>query len=456
MDRLRFPFGRAPLWLLVCALVSGLMVLASELRLNAERPDLVLATFVPAQHAAYERLLPQFEKTHGVSVKAELVTWQALRGRLQNALLAGAKVADLVELSEDSMGFYTRGPLSDIGFLDLTERIEREGLRKKIVDSRFSLWSTRGRVFALPHDVHPVMLTYRRDLVEELGIDVSKLETWDDFVTMGRRITRDLNGDGVPDRYALDLPMSGSWGLRTLLIQRGGSLIDARGHYDLTAPHIADTIEWYIEQTFGPERIAFEFGWGQPLAKALLDGLALFYITPDWRTQLFEMDVPKLRGKLGVMPLPAWTPGGRRTSVWGGSGLAITKQCRRPELAWELAKFLYLNEAELGRRFAETGVLPPFVDAWDQPELTAPDPFYSGQRVGQLFASLAPQTPPVYSSPYRSVVEVKLDEAFGRAVQHYKLHGKYGFRAQVATLLESAQRDAELITGRNRLAARDE
>ncbi len=455
MPRLQFPFGRAPFWLLVSSVLSGLVVLVSELRVNVARPDLLMATFAPAQHAAYERVIPAFEAKHGVDVEIQLVTWQALRGRLQNALLAGAEVPDLLELSEDSMGFYTRGPLEDVGFVDLTERIDREKLRDKLVESRFSLWSTRKRVFALPHDVHPVVLTYRRDLVEQLGIDVAKLETWADFVAMGRKVTKDLTGDGVPDRYALDLPMSGSWGLRTLLLQRTGSLIDEEGRFELSSPEIASTIEWYIEQTFGPERIAFEFGWGQTLSKALLDGSALFYLTPDWRTHLFEMDVPKLRGKLAVMPLPAWSPGGRRTSVWGGSGLAIAKSSKRQELAWELAKFLYLDKPELGKRFLDTGIIPPFKDAWDLPEFLEPSSFYSNQPIGSLLAALARETPPVYSSPYRSVVEIKLDEAFGRAVQHFKAHGHTGLRERILELLSDAQREAEVVVGRNQLARRD-
>ena len=46
-------------------------------------------------------------------------------------------------------------------------------------------------MFALPHDVHPVMLAYRRDLFEQLGIDVNKLTTWDEFARVGRQVTQD-------------------------------------------------------------------------------------------------------------------------------------------------------------------------------------------------------------------------------------------------------------------------
>jgi len=93
-----------------------------------------------------------------------------------------------------------------------------------MVESRYARWTSRGRIFALPHDVHPVALCYRRDLLAELGIDVAALTTWDEFVTVGRQVTCDLTGDGVPDRYMLDAPTAESWLLGIPLLQRGGGL----------------------------------------------------------------------------------------------------------------------------------------------------------------------------------------------------------------------------------------
>ncbi len=80
------------------------------------------------------------------------------------------------------------GPIEAVGFVDLTDRLAKDGLLERINTPSFSPWSSRGRVFGLPHDVHPVMLGYRADIVEAAGIDVSKIETWDDF----ERIMRPL------------------------------------------------------------------------------------------------------------------------------------------------------------------------------------------------------------------------------------------------------------------------
>ncbi len=448
----RFPYGKAPFWLLVLALSSSLLLWATRQR-AAKPADLTLATFAVQHYSAYQRVLQEFERRHHVKVGLQLVDQRALQTRLQNAMLAHTAVPDLVELIDGSIGYFTRGPLKDVGFADLTARIAQSGYRERIVASRFSKWQSRGHLFAVPHDVHPVMLAYRADLVEQLGIHVEELETWDAFAAAGARATKDLNGDGSIDRYMIDLPAAGDFGLKVLLLQRGVELFGSRGEVSFDDPRTVDTMLWYLKQVRGPRRIATECGWGQPLAKAMIDGVALFYIAPDWRSYLMQTDVPSLSGKLKLMPLPAWEKGGRRTSVWGGTGLAITKQSRHQDLAWELVKFLYFNTDELGKRFASTNIVPPFKDAWGLPEFQAPNRFYSGQRLGAEYARLAPDTPPVWDSPYTATAEGKLSEVFLHSAQYFEANGEQGLRQVIERELTAAQAYVQRVMSRNVVGA---
>jgi arabinosaccharide transport system substrate-binding protein len=420
----RFPYGRAPFWLLVVAIASTIVRVGLGGR--SERPDLLFVTFSRTHLETYEKAAGEFEARHHVKVQFQYADWRSLRSRLENAMLAGADVPDMVEVFEGSLGFLTRGPAADVGLIDLTDRIDAEGLDRRLVASRFSLWSTKGRIYALPHDVHPVMLAYRRDLVERLGIDVRQLDTWDKFVEVGRRVTRDEDGDGVIDHYMLDLPDDGQWGLETLLLQRGGQLFDEAGNVVFDDPATADLIRWYIEQTRGPQKITYDAGMDQPLLKTMTDGLVLFYITPDWRSGVFQHDLPNLKGKMALIPLPAWQPGARRTSVWGGTGLIFTKHGEHPELAWELAQLLYLNPKEAGARFLGTNIVPILKEAWTLPELDAPNPYYSNQPIGRLYADLAPSTPPRYVTALTAVAQQKLNEAYSRSLEHYKRFGADG------------------------------
>jgi len=447
---MEFPFGKAPLCILALALVMGVVLAVAQTPGGGRPPDLVFAISSRNHYDAYIHAIPEFEKERGVKVQTQLINARALQSRLRSALMVGADVPDLVELLNGSMGFFAKGPLEDVGFADLTDTIRAEGLDKAMVESRFSLWESRGHVFALPHDVHPVALAYRRDLIEALGIDANALETWDDFVAMGRKMTADLNRDGIYDRYALDLPTNGGYGLQVLILQRGGEYFTADGAVAFDSDLVADTICWYLDKVYGPNPIATSGGSGQALYKAIQDGLILFHFCPDWRTKTFETDMPSLAGKMALMPLPAWEKGGRRTSTWGGTGLAIAKRCKDFDLAWDFARFLYLRKDIVGKRFASLNILPPLKEAWTMPEIRAPRPYYSNQPIGELFAALGPQTPPDYVSAFTILARAKVDEAMANAVVYYKAHGEAGLREYVKKDLRRCADYVRTIIARNR------
>lgn len=453
MDRLKqfeFPYGGAALVVLVGALLTGGFILASDLRKAAvAKPDLVFATFTKEHAKAYESAVAEFEKKHNVRVQVQVVDQRALQGRLQSALTVGADVPDMVELLDGTMGTFTKGPLEDVGFIDLTDRVREAKLDQTLVTSRFGKWSSRGRIFALPHDVHPTMLVYRRDLIEKLGIDTNKLTTWEEFCRVGREITKDYNGDGVVDHYMIDLPAAEAWAMRLLILQNGSGMFNEAGDVMFDDDASAEVLCWYVEQIQGKNRISFSAGWGQNLAKAMLDGLCLFYIAPDWRTAQFEADVPKLKGMVAVMPMPAWKEGSIRTSTWGATGLAITKKCKRPDLAWELAMHLYYVPEQLGPRFAKTNILPPYIPSWSQPEFDEPREFWSNQKLGREYANLAPQVPDEKANAYMQLAEAKLQEAFESIRLYHAEKGSEGLREFAKVELKKRADDIRRVAARN-------
>ena len=450
-----FPYGKAPFWILVLSVVTGIMLLVVSGKSNSDSYDLVFVTFARSHLEGYQQATKEFEKEHGVRIHIQLVSDRAVKDRLQSALMTDAEVPDLVETLADSMGYFTQGPVEDIGFMDLTDLLKQEQvndvtLYDRFVESRFSRLSRNGRIYALPHDVHPLVLCYRRDIVEdELGIDINQIETWDDFTRIGRQVTKDLDGDGNPDRFMIDLDKAGGDFIIPLLQQRDEGLFDVDGNLTLDTEGVVDTIVWYIRQCYGPNRIAFSAGWGQTLAKTISDGLVLFYYCPDWRSKQFEMDVPQLEGKLALMSLPAWKPGGRRVSTWGGTGLAITKACKNKELAWAYAKKLYLKREDLADRFMASYILPPVKDAWELPIFQTPIPLYSNQSIGQLYAALAPDIPPNYASPYYELARSKLNEAFMNAAQYYQDQGESGLLVYTKSELQRVSGYVEKVMSHN-------
>lgn len=439
---MNFPFGKAPFFILLVALATGLGVLVSHRTYGKNRPTLVMLTAARLHADIYLSKLPEFERRHNVKVDVQVMDQFALRTRLQAAFTTGGEVPDVVEMPQYA-SYFLRGPTKDVGLLDLTDWVKENKLQDRMVASRFSMWQRRGVVFGLPHDVHPTMLAYRADIVEdELKIDVSKIKTWDDFVAMARPIV-------TPNRFALELSNSGSYWLSMLMLQRGIGLFNAQGEVTFDQPEVADVVVWYLQQLLGPQRIAYDLGTNQPLWRGMRDGVVLFYFTPDWRTRNIELFAPDLKGKMKLMPLPAWTPGGRRTSTWGATGIGATKGSRNPELAKKLMEFLYVEQTDQGKSWMELHILPPVQSAWNLPAFETPFPFFQGQRIMRMYADLANDVPPAYASPYTPKAEDKLQEAFLNCATYYKANGENGLRDFVRAEFKRQADDVRAAIARN-------
>jgi arabinosaccharide transport system substrate-binding protein len=438
----RFPYGASAAVMAGLAVASGAYLAAR--RGQKPRYDLRLWTFAKPHGDAYLKMLPDFLRKHpSVSVDIQIVAGEAVTSRLQAAFWSNLDVPDLAEVEISWAGSFFRGRLESIGFRDLTERIHQTGLWERIVQARFAPYTTRGRIFGIPHDVHPVMLAYRRDLVEKLGIDVERLRTWDEFVEVGRRVT-------VPGkRFMMELPPEGLSALEVMLFQRGGGYFDAQGNCTLDNEIAIETMRYYAPLVAGKHRIGNDLGGGQIFTRALEDGYYLFMVAPDWRTKSIEQDVPKVAGRMALMPLPAFHPGGRRTSTWGGTMIGITKRCADPDLAWELIMHLYLNKEALAEQFRGTNILPPARDLWDHPAYDEPRPFWSNQPLGRLYANLAPETPPQYTSPYIGLAKAKLSEALIACVRYYDRYGVRGFDGFVRQQMARAAAEVRRQMRRN-------
>ena len=473
-----FPFGKAPLVLLVLFLLTGAYQVLSPA--SREQPTLLVWTFATSHHNTYVDVVPSFERSHpGTTVDVRLVHGTAIGPRLRAAFWTDLDVPDLVEIEISKAGSFFRGPPEEIGFMDLTPYLERadprDGVRwrDKIVDSRLAPYRVvkEGRTyqFGLPHDVHPVMLAYRADILEpELralagrdprfagyrdcgGDGLLDIETWDEFAAIGRELTVETEG-GI--RYMCEMSDTSRSTFEVMLFQTGGGYFDREGEVAFDDDIAVRVMMKLIPMVAGPDRIAKDLGWGA-WSKAVEDGTYICWFSPDWRSKFCENRVPSAAGKLKLMPVPAFERGGRRTSTWGGTMIGITRRCRdrgRADLAWELALHLYVNDDTLEQRFHNTNILPPFKDQWGHPVIDAPNAFYSGQPIGRLYADLGDDVPPQYASPFIELAKTQISVAVARCAKWYDAHHGEGREAFEDFVRETLKETADIVrreTARN-------
>jgi len=445
----KFPFGTAPLVLLIVTSLAGLWVMVHPIAANTATAR--VWTFVPEHARQYRAAGAAYELLHpGVTIDVQQFDYQTVSTRLRSAFWADLDVPELVDVEISSAGTFFTGPVEEIGFVDLKPRLEASGLLRRMVASRFAPYTNRGHIFGMPHDVHPVLFAYRKDVFDDEHIDPSSIETWDDFIKVGRKLRR-LPGEH-PDgaRYIIQLPKAEGWGVEILMFQRGGGYFDQDGKLTLDDEKVVETVEMYIPLVVGPDRISGDFGsFGQPMVHAMEDGRTLGFLAPDWRCRLFENDMPRLGGKMAVMPLPAVVPGGRRTSTWGGTMIGITKHSKDIDRAWEIAKYLYTDPASWERQWTQTGILPPVKEAWDLPAFHQPSEYWSHQKLGEILASLAPDVPPQYTHPFIELAKNKLSEVVSASSRQFEERGADGFDAFVRQRLHRAADEVRRQMQRN-------
>ncbi len=427
-----FPFGPAPfVILLMTVFASGYLVLHPIPRSEA---NLRLWTFTSIHSDAYIKGARSFEEKHkAAKVKIELFHLEAATSRLRSAFWADLDVPDLIEMEISRAGSFFRGPIDQVGFEDLTPFLKQSGLLDRLVAARLAPYTNRGKIFGIPHDVHPVMLAYRADLVEQLDIDVEKLKTWDDFIREGRRVTI------LGKRYMLNLSRSLWYSIEIPLFQKGGGYFDANGGVIFDNETAIETIKWYVPLVAGEKRISADPGmFGPPWVRSVEDGYCLFFFCPDWKSRQTEKQVPSMKGKMKLMPLPAFEPGQRRTSTWGGTMLGITKKCANKELAWKLVQHLYTDRESLAKLFRETNILPAVKDVWDHPAFQQPKEYWCGQRLGVEYSRLAEEVPPQHSSPFLTLAKSELGKVVAQCAIYYEETGEEGFDRYVRKAVAKA------------------
>jgi len=395
----RTVFSPGAIIILAIAIVTSAVVILLPAKDPEGIPFWVMSTQI---HRAYQPVVAKWnrqnpEKRFGM----QLITDRAFERRMLSGFLAGTPVAELLEMNSGTAPKAFLGPIEQVGFLDLTERLHAEGIYAQFNEPSFAPFTSRGHIFGLPRSVHPVLLAYRSDLVEAAGIDVSQIETWEDYFRVMRPLMADRDGDGRPDRYLLNLSENDAGFILSLFLQNDGELFDENDTPTFANARNAHVLATLITWFTGPNRTAIDVPFFTAAGhRQRLDGLVVGMILPDWMLGTWKVENPQLAGKLKLMPLPAWERGGRRTTSLGGTMIGIHKHAEHLEEAWELALHLYTSAEIAEQIFRENSIISPLKSLWTLPIYDRPEPYCGGQIVGRMYIEQAPHIPSNPSSPY--------------------------------------------------------
>ncbi|MFA7119043.1 MAG: extracellular solute-binding protein, partial [Sphaerochaetaceae bacterium] len=183
-----------------------------------------------------DRAIAKFEASHpGVRVhyysgirKVDYSEWYA-----EQVLLGKAPDCAMI-LREDFNQLAAIGALKDLGPL-LTVK------KEDFFASSYRAGQYKGKQYGIPYEVNPMVMAVNKTLLEKKNIKIPNYDwTWNDFYSICRSITEDVDGDGVIDTFGMC-----DYGWKEAFASTGGSLFDSEGRHSFFADQkVSDSVRF--------------------------------------------------------------------------------------------------------------------------------------------------------------------------------------------------------------------
>jgi sn-glycerol 3-phosphate transport system substrate-binding protein len=242
----------------------------------------------------------------------------------------------------------------DNGFIKPINDDVPEGLRNDVLENMWKLVERDGKLYGIPFCVFTDVFYYNENAFAKAGLDPdAPPDTWDEMVRIGKKLTRDADGDGTPDAYAMTFYLDGMYGIAPILWSNGGSFFTEDGkRVDLTSPAMRKTI-LMVHDLFFTHRIMSRKWTEWENAQAFLTGkLAMgWFISAG--IPFSEQNLP---WPLRIAHIPRFN--GRRYALLSGTVLVnFSKNKKKRRAGDEFIRWLIRKENDV-RFYKEIGFVP--------------------------------------------------------------------------------------------------
>lgn len=207
--------------------------------------------------------------------------------------------------------------------------------------------SPDGHFYQLPWKSNPVMMFYNRRLLREAGVHRVPA-TYSEYLEAGRKVSRDLNGDGQTDLWMGERDIRPIWWQRLFdfypfyIAASGGRTLYRNGEVSADEGAAARVFAFFQSCYMNGYFPRTYFGGADPF---LLEQKATHFSGP-WQVASIRKYAPSL--EYGVAPLPVPDDVQGPVHTYGDfKNISIFSTTRHPEAAWEFVKFLVLPEHDV-------------------------------------------------------------------------------------------------------------
>jgi len=318
-----------------------------------------------------DELAIEYTESHpGVRVTP---VFQGLYEELQVKMLAAAVTHGLPDVAQ--VQFEYMSTYIENGLLEPINSSIPADEKEDILDLFWELVTEDGNVYGVPFCISTTVFFYNEDAFRQAGIEGGP-STWEEMIDIGKRLTKDKDGDGNPDNYAMMFWMDGFYGIAPFLWANGGEFFSSdKRRVLLTSEEMVQTITMLRDLAF-THRIMPRNWTDWESGQAFLTGNLAMGPFTSAAISYGEQNLP---WKLRIIPIPAVN--GRRASVLGGS--ALVNFAGKKKRRGEVDDFIYwlVNKENTIRLHEKIGYVPVRRSALNSLSLRAFDRKYPNYKV---------------------------------------------------------------------------
>lgn len=284
--------------------------------------------------------------------------------------------------------------------------------RSKFIPYTFAQATTdTGVIGALPTNVGPGTLFYRKDIIDRAGVTEADLtRSWDSYIEAGMKI-RERTG-----AYLL----ANAGDMKDILIRTGvesgeGVYFDKNHKLLIDSPRFVRALtmaKLVRERKLDCELVRWSSDW----VEALKRGKFATQLMGAWfGGQTQDRWAPETRGLWRAAPLP-----GGSLASFGGTFYAISKKSTQKDLAWEFVQYMTLDKEQQLRAFKNFDAFPALLAAQDDPFYAQPVSFLGDQKARVLWRDIANRIPAITVDRNDQLADETVDRALGEVLNQDK------------------------------------
>jgi multiple sugar transport system substrate-binding protein len=211
-----------------------------------------------------------------------------------------------------------------------------------------------GKIYAVPRDVSNLVIYYNKDIFKKYKVKVpSKYWSYNDFLLIAQKLTKDTNGDGKTDVWGMGFEEDPFYFLPFLMSEGGGYVSDDLKTQIIDSAESQKGLNFYadLRNKYHVAPTDAEAG-SATMAQLFLQGKLAMQISGRWL-------VPKYREDANFSWNVINFPAGDKGSIvpLDASGWAVAKSSRHKDAAIRLVKFLSSDKSI--EKFSKSGLIVP-------------------------------------------------------------------------------------------------